>query len=81
MADPEKLRAQLADAGLNDIQIDTETWEMEFQSATHLWDVVVNSNPIAVALVADLSREQITEVQDILTPNSVNGPGRAAPQS
>lgn len=79
VADPEKLRAQLADAGLNDIQIDTETWEMEFQSATHLWNVVVNSNPIAVALVADLSREQITEVQDILDAKLRERSGESGP--
>lgn len=79
VADPEKLRAQLADAGLNDIQIDTETWEMEFQSATHLWNVVVNSNPIAVALVADLSREQITEVQDILDTKLRERSGESGP--
>lgn len=79
VADPEKLRAQLADAGLNDIQIDTETWEMEFQSATHLWNVVVNSNPIAVALVADLSREQITEVQDVLDTKLRERSGESGP--
>lgn len=79
VADPEKLRAQLADAGLNDIQIDTETWEMEFQSAIHLWNVVVNSNPIAVALVADLSREQITEVQDILDAKLRERAGESGP--
>lgn len=65
-ADSEKLRTQLADAGLTDIRIDTDTWEMEFQSATQLWNMVVNSNPIAVSLVADLSKEQIAEVQDVL---------------
>jgi SAM-dependent methyltransferase len=66
VADPEKLRVRLADAGLNDIRIDTGTWEMEFQSATKLWNMVVNSNPIAVSLVADLSQEQIAEIQAVL---------------
>lgn len=65
-ADPEKLRTQFADAGLNDIRIDTDTWEMVFQSATHLWNMVVNSNPIAVSLVVDRSQEQITEIQEVL---------------
>lgn len=65
-ADPEKLRARFVDAGLNDIGIDADTWETEFQSATHLWNVVVNSNPIAGSLVADLSQEQIAEVQEVL---------------
>lgn len=66
VADAEKLRAQLADAGLDDIRIDTETWDMEIQSAEHLWNMVVNSNPIAATLVADLTQEQIAEVQRIL---------------
>ena len=66
VADPEKLRTELVDAGLNDIRIDTDTWDTEFQSATHLWNVVVNSNPIAVSLVGDLSKEQIAEVQKAL---------------
>lgn len=66
VANPEKLRTQLVDAGLNDVRIDTETWNTEFQSATHLWNMVVNSNPIAGSLIADLSRDQITEVQRAL---------------
>ncbi|WP_049998694.1 class I SAM-dependent methyltransferase [Halococcus sediminicola] len=66
VANPENLRAQLADAGLDNIRIDTDTWDTEFQSATHLWNMVVNSNPIAGALVTDLSQEQIAEVQKVL---------------
>ncbi|WP_117594279.1 class I SAM-dependent methyltransferase [Haloprofundus halophilus] len=63
VADPESLREQLADARLNDIRIDTDVWDTEFRSATHLWNMVINSNPIAASLVADLSQEQISEVQ------------------
>lgn len=66
VANPEKLRTQFVDATLNDISIDNDTWETEFRSATHLWNMVVNSNPIAGSLVADLSQEQIAEVQEVL---------------
>lgn len=66
VANPEELRTQLVDAGLNDVRIDTETWNTEFQSATHLWNMVVNSNPIAVSLIADLSPNEIAEVQQAL---------------
>lgn len=64
VADPERLREQLADAGLNDLRVDTDVWNMEFQSAAHLWNVVVNSNPIAASLVAGLSPEQLAEVRE-----------------
>ncbi|UPV73211.1 methyltransferase domain-containing protein [Halorussus limi] len=78
-ADAEKLRAQLADARLNDIRIDTETWDMEIQSAEHLWDMVVNSNPIAATLVADLTEEQIAEVQRILDTKLRDRSGGSGP--
>jgi ubiquinone/menaquinone biosynthesis C-methylase UbiE len=79
MADAEKLRAQLVDAGLNDIYIDTETWDMEIQSAEHLWDVVVNSNPIATTLVADLTQEQIAEAQRVLDTKLRDRSGGSSP--
>ena len=79
VANAEKLRAQLADAGLNDIRIDTDTWDMEIQSAEHLWDVVVNSNPIARTLVADLTQEQIAEVQRVLDTKLSDRSGGTSP--
>ena len=66
VADPEKLREQMAETGLEDLRVDTVTRTMEFQSTTHLWDAVTNSNPLGAELVADLSREQIAEVQQVL---------------
>ena len=63
MAEPEKLRERMADASLDDVRIDTITWEMEFQSSAHLWDVVTNSNPIGAALVSDLTEDQVAEVR------------------
>jgi ubiquinone/menaquinone biosynthesis C-methylase UbiE len=66
VADPEKLHQELADAGLRDVRVETTTWQMQFQSAKHFWDMVTNSNPIGAMLVADLTEEQRAEVQQVL---------------
>jgi len=66
VADPEKLRQELATAGLRDIRVETVTYGMEFQSGHQLWDVVTNSNPIGAGLVADLTAEQRAAVQQAL---------------
>lgn len=66
VADPEKLRQELAEAGLRDIRVETNTEDMEFQSAKHMWDWVTNSNPIGAGLVADLTEEQRAAVQQAL---------------
>jgi ubiquinone/menaquinone biosynthesis C-methylase UbiE len=66
VADPEKLRQEMAKAGLKDIRVETVTQEMKFQSGKHMWDWVVNSNPIGAMLVADLTEEQKVVVQQVL---------------
>lgn len=66
VADPEKLREQMAEAGLKNLRVDTVTWTMEFRSTTHLWDVVTNSNPLGAELISDLTHEQTAEVQQVL---------------
>lgn len=66
VADPEKLRQEMADAGLTDVRVETITWHMEFQSARHFWDMVTNSNPIGAMLVADLMEEQRAAAQQVL---------------
>jgi ubiquinone/menaquinone biosynthesis C-methylase UbiE len=66
VADPEKLHQALANAGLKDIRVETVIQEMEFQSGKHMWDWVVNSNPIGATLVADLTEEQEAVVQQAL---------------
>jgi ubiquinone/menaquinone biosynthesis C-methylase UbiE len=66
LADPEKLRRHMADAGLRDVRVDTGIWHMQFQSGKHLWDVVTSSNPIGPAMVADLKQDQRVEVQMVL---------------
>ena len=37
VADPEKLRQELARAGLKHIRVETVTESLEFQSAMHMW--------------------------------------------
>lgn len=66
VADPEKLRQALTDAGLEDVRVETITGTLEFESGTHMWDWVVNSNPIGAMLVADLNGEQRAEVRERL---------------
>ena len=66
VADPEKLRHEMAEAGLKDIRIETVDYEHEFRSGTHMWDAVTSSNPIGAALVADLTSEQTTAVKQVL---------------
>ena len=66
VADPELLRGALVAAGLSDIRVETVIQEVEFRSGEHMWDWVVNSNPLAAMLVADLTRAQEGGVRDAL---------------
>jgi pimeloyl-ACP methyl ester carboxylesterase/SAM-dependent methyltransferase len=54
LADPERLRKELASAGLENIRIETTTETTEFRSGDALWDWLVSSNPIVEALLNDL---------------------------
>lgn len=78
VADPEKLRRELAEAGLKDIRVETITWRMEFRSATHMWDVVPSTNPIGAMLVAELTEGQRAEalqtLDSMLRERSGSGP-------
>ena len=55
VADPEKLRQEFTDAGLKDVSVETVTEKLEFRSGQQMWDWVVNSNPIARMIIADLT--------------------------
>jgi len=65
-ADSEVLRQRLTDAGLEDVTVETVTERLEFRSGQHMWDWVLNSNPIAAMLVADLNEEQRGDVRTVL---------------
>lgn len=66
VADPEVLRQRMTEAGLKDIRVEMGTEDLEFKCGTHMWDWVTNSNPIGAELVADLKKEQRSEVQQVL---------------
>ena len=68
LQDPERLRQELAKAGLKDIRVETITEKLEFQSGKQLWDWLVNSNPIAGIILAELNltKEQTAVVQQAL---------------
>ena len=68
LQDPERLRQEFAKAGLKDIRVETITEKLEFQSGKQLWDWLVNSNPIAGMILAELNltKEQTAVVQQAL---------------
>lgn len=66
LADTNRFRKELADAGLTDVRIESTTWEMTFQSAEHFWDAITASNPIAVNLTGHLGEQQLAEVKQVL---------------
>lgn len=58
LQDPERLREELAKAGLKSVSVETITEETEFRSGEHMWDWLVNSNPIVGAILAELSLDE-----------------------
>jgi hypothetical protein len=67
VADPARFRQRLAEAGLGDITVEPVTFGLDVASPAHLWGFVMNSNPMGRMLVADLTEEQQTEVQAVLS--------------
>jgi ubiquinone/menaquinone biosynthesis C-methylase UbiE len=55
LEDPERLREELARAGLKDIKVETITEATEFQTGEQLWDWLVWSNPIVETVLGSLS--------------------------
>jgi ubiquinone/menaquinone biosynthesis C-methylase UbiE len=68
LRDPEKLREELAKAGLRDIRVETVAEQLEFRSGEQLWHWLVNSNPVAGEILAelDLTEEQLTVTRKAL---------------
>ena len=66
VSEPGTLRHEMAEAGLEEVRVDTVDWEMEFRSGSHFWDVITSSNPIAGGLVADLTEEQTGDVRQVM---------------
>ena len=55
LADPEKLRSQLVEAGLEDVRIDRITEYTEFKSPKLLWEWIIWSNPIVEMILGMLN--------------------------
>ena len=51
---PERLREEMASAGLREISVETITETTQFESGRALWDWLMWSNPIVEAVLADL---------------------------
>ena len=66
VADPERLRGELVDAGLSAVRVETANHRLEFESGPQLWDWVTASNPIGAELVASLTKEQTALAQQEL---------------
>jgi ubiquinone/menaquinone biosynthesis C-methylase UbiE len=68
LQDPERVRQVFAEAGLRDARVETTTENLEFELGTHLWDWLVNSNPIPGQILAELglTAEQTARVRKAL---------------
>jgi ubiquinone/menaquinone biosynthesis C-methylase UbiE len=66
VADREVLRSKMADAGLDDVHVETTDHAIEIHSGRHLWDLVTHSNPMGAEMVADLTAEQKGMVHHVL---------------
>ena len=68
LQDPERLRRELAAAGLGDVRVETVVERTAFRSGAHFWDWVVHSNPIVGEILDEvgLAGEQLAVVQETL---------------
>ena len=68
LQDPERLRRELTRASLGEVQLETTTEILEFHSGAHMWNWLVNSNPIAGEILAelDLTDDQTAAVRERL---------------
>ncbi|MPZ44887.1 MAG: methyltransferase domain-containing protein [Betaproteobacteria bacterium] len=55
LQDPERLRKELATAGLSDIKVETITETTEFRTGMELWSWLIWSNPIVEMVLGELS--------------------------
>jgi ubiquinone/menaquinone biosynthesis C-methylase UbiE len=54
LQDPERLRTELANAGLTEIRVETITETTAFQTGVELWEWLIWSNPIVESVLAPL---------------------------
>jgi pimeloyl-ACP methyl ester carboxylesterase/ubiquinone/menaquinone biosynthesis C-methylase UbiE len=55
LADPDRMRAVLAGAGLREVHVDTTTETLEFGNGQALWQWLISSNPIVERVLAGLA--------------------------
>ena len=82
LQDPERLRDELAAAGLKEITVETITETTEFRSGKDLWEWVIWSNPIAEAVLEELNltdgeRTVIQQTLETLVRKRAGGNGPA----
>jgi ubiquinone/menaquinone biosynthesis C-methylase UbiE len=80
--DPEKLRRELTDAGLEDVRVEETSETKEYSSGGHFWSWIMNSNPIPRMLLAglELTPDQLDVVRqaaDDLIRERAGGTGPA----
>jgi SAM-dependent methyltransferase len=70
LQDPNRLRSELAMAGLKDVKVETTTETMEFRTGKELWDWLVSSNPIAEMMLGELNLtgDERGAIRDALDP-------------
>ena len=66
VSDPAVLSQRLGDAGLKNVRVEASAERIEFRSGQEMWDWVLNSNPIAGMLTADLTEEQQATMRQVL---------------
>jgi SAM-dependent methyltransferase len=66
LQDPERLRHELAIAGLDAVEVETITEQTHFDSGEHLWDWLLHSNPIVGEILGELelTGEQAVAVRE-----------------
>jgi ubiquinone/menaquinone biosynthesis C-methylase UbiE len=80
--DPEKLRREMTDAGLEQVRVEETSENKEYTSGEHFWSWIVNSNPIPRMLLAglELTPDQlgvIRQAADDLIRERAGGTGPA----
>ncbi len=75
LQDPERLRKELAAAGLKDVKVETITETTEFRTGKELWEWLVWSNPIVETVLGGTEPDERRERRDPA------GAGEAGPRA
>ena len=66
LADRDRFRRELVEAGLTDVRVETTTWEMTCRSADHLWAAATAGNPATARLSGALTSKQQTAAKQVI---------------